>query len=136
MTQSEVVHTFMDCMTKRDINGAMQYLHEDLEIWEPPGLPYGGTFRGHSGFLDFCARLGATWSRWRDGEYVYADVGDMTFKENSFRAQCRTNGNTVEMHLVEVFYFRSSKIVGIRPHYWDTSAVIAAIAEESSAAER
>jgi uncharacterized protein len=50
-----IVKKLYDAFSRKDINGLLELLHEDVEWGEPenPYNPAGGTRKGHAGFLEW-----------------------------------------------------------------------------------
>jgi uncharacterized protein len=126
-TQTETVKDLLRCMEKGDIAAASSYLHENVTVYEPPALPYGGTWVGHEGFAEFARRFGAAWKTWTVGKALFVDAGTVTIKSNSFEAVARNSGSRVQMEFVELYAFDGAKIIAIRPFYWDTIQVVGAL---------
>ncbi|WEK41481.1 MAG: nuclear transport factor 2 family protein [Candidatus Brevundimonas colombiensis] len=97
-------------------------LHEDFEIIEAPGLPYGGTYRGLKGWGDLIATIKTIWNPvrvtplWTIGD----PNGDQFGKMYRVSGASSVTGKTFDTTIFELWEFKDGKIIRTRPYYWDT----------------
>jgi len=105
--------------------------HPDLTIEDPPGLPYGGVYRGFDGMLEVAGKLFAAVADCRmQTELIIGDpAGDEFVLKQRMTGRIARTGRPVEMGILEHYSFRDGLLVSIRPYYWDTRALAELLAE-------
>ncbi|HEY1974827.1 MAG TPA: nuclear transport factor 2 family protein [Pseudonocardia sp.] len=106
--------------TSGDVAGLMSYLDENVEIYEPEYLPYGGVYRGMPDFLELLGKIGEYMDVTRltvhylvaDGDRVIAVLGAPDVKTGQFN------------HFAEQSTLRDGKVVEMRLFYYDPQAMI------------
>lgn len=94
----------------------------------PKSLPYGGLHRGHEGFRAALAGFGAAWRDVETHDLVFAVAGDQVVALTRMTAVAVTSGRPVEMRIAETFRIVAGKIAEVRPFYFDTAELVAALA--------
>ncbi|TAM67307.1 nuclear transport factor 2 family protein [Mycobacterium sp.] len=51
-TSGDAIRAMYEAALAGDTDGFFGYVHDDLELFEPPCLPYGKTYRGKAGFAE------------------------------------------------------------------------------------
>ncbi|WP_331766851.1 nuclear transport factor 2 family protein [Embleya sp. NBC_00896] len=102
-------------------------LSPDVVMYQAPGLPYGGERHGPSGIEDFVAALSEAWREFEFLEQRFVVDGDTVVILNRARLTARSTGHVLETWLMQMMTVRDGLIVEIRPFYWDTKAVDAAL---------
>lgn len=93
----------------------------------PRSLPYGGLHRGHDGFRDALAGFGAAWRDVQSHDLVFAAADDQVVALSRMTAIAVPSGHPVDMRVAETFRVADGKIAEVRPYYFDTAALIAAL---------
>jgi uncharacterized protein len=110
-----------------DLTEVLSHLHPDIEIIEAASLPYAGIWRGHAGFLELAAYFQETWRFLPGKTFEYVADDDRVVVLTLGRAVAKPTGREVEWRLAEVFVVREGLIAEIRPFYYDTAAITAAV---------
>jgi len=126
-----VVREFETLMQRvpRDLAALSELLAVDVVVYEAPSLPYAGEHRGVDGFVGLVDAMARTWE-FPPGvkTFEFLDAGDGQVVVLTLgRAVARATGREVEWRLSEHFRVRDGRITEIRPFYWDTAAVVAAV---------
>ncbi|WP_211225459.1 nuclear transport factor 2 family protein [Amycolatopsis nigrescens] len=108
---------------KADFGEVAQYLDPGIVLYSAPGLPYGGTWRGHDGMERF---LGAMSDAWESMEFLeqrqVVDDGQVAmFLRVRFCA--RGSGRELETTLLQLNTVRDGLVTEFRPYYFDPAAV-------------
>jgi ketosteroid isomerase-like protein len=93
-----------------------------FELHEGSGLPFVGTYRGTEGFLQFLEMFGQTFDIERLEpicSYESRDPDRIAF-EFDLRATDRKTGQLFESPLIEIWKFKDGKVLGIKPHYFNS----------------
>jgi uncharacterized protein len=106
---------------------ALQYLHPEVEVIEADSLPYAGIYRGHDGFRRLAATMKELWEFKPGKTFEFVATGDRVVVLTLGRAVARATGIEVEWRLSEVCTLREGLIVEVRPFYYDTAAITAAV---------
>ena|SRR5687768_6146389 len=53
----EVVKQIYDAFGRRDVSKVLSLFSSEIEIVQSPELPWGGTYRGHAGAMEFFGKL-------------------------------------------------------------------------------
>lgn len=117
-----VVRGLYDAATSGDLPGALEALAEDVVVYEPDFLPYGGVYRGKQAFVELFGKIAQCLDLSRvtvhyyvaDGERVIAVLGipDLTTGELA--------------HFAEQSTVRDGKIAEMRLFYYDPQSMISA----------
>lgn len=102
-------------------------LDPDVVMYQSPGLPYGGPRYGPEGIEDFMAAMGEAW---RDMEFLeqrFAIDGERAAILNHGLLTARATGRVLDTWVMQMITIRDGLITEIRPFYWDTKAVDAAL---------
>jgi uncharacterized protein len=124
---SEIVSDVFAALSKGKLDAAAAHFDASLRIYEPAGLPYGGVYVGHEGFYTLFNKLAATYDELSIPPSVVADCGPAVVAMTTLCGIAKRTRTRVEMPLNEIFVLRNGKITEIRPYYWDTAAVVAAL---------
>ena len=92
----------------------------DFVLEQAASMPYGGTYRGAEGFLQFLGIFGETLEIEKlDTTRVYqAEDPDWLVSEFDLRAVVKASGQIYETTMLERWQFRGGKVVSIKPHYY------------------
>lgn len=94
---------------------------DDTLVIEAESLPYGGEYRGASGWLTMLDRINDVW---RDLSIVIDNVsgdGNMAVVCGFLTATGKATGMTVTMRLVEIWTFENGKLAKMEVVYGDTA---------------
>jgi uncharacterized protein len=132
-TNVTIVQSIFDALSKGDLAEAATYFDLEIRIYEPAHLPYGGIYVGHAGFYALFQQLNQTFDRLIIPPSAIVDAGCAVIAMTTLQAQTRRTNIPVQMPLNEVFVVRNGKVTEIRPFYWDSAAIVAAIAGDETA---
>jgi len=96
---------------------------DDLVMYVPEGLPYGGTYRGWQGYLDIFAAMGKFWSEFSVGPSQFSTYENKVAVISHLKAKVARTGNTISMPLAEVWEIRDGKVSVVTPFYFDTKLI-------------
>ena len=130
MTQAAVavVQAYYDALAQGDIEGLFAVLAADAVLEEAASLPYAGVYEGHGAWREFATVFNQVWQDPAIAVESIADAGDYVIGLARLRAKSRHTGQTIDMPLAEFFFLEAGKIKKLLPFYWDTAAVVRAIA--------
>ena len=106
-------------------------LHTRCLIRQPAALPYGGEWRGHSGFEAWMRSFRTTWSALsvRDpGVFLTGDEA-VIFSRSHVHATARATRRRTDWPLLQQIEVRDGLILTLEPFHWDTAAMLSALAE-------
>ncbi|MFJ9368841.1 nuclear transport factor 2 family protein [Nocardia sp. NPDC101769] len=106
-------------------------LAPDVVMHQAPSLPYGGQWHGHDGMREFLAAMGASWDGLWFDEQRFLNEGEQVVVYSRGRLRARRTGRVLETSLLQWISFQDGLITEFRPYYHDTSAVLAALAENA-----
>ena len=109
----------------------LDLLTPDVVIDVPASLPYGGEHGGHDGFTRAATAFGEAWSEIDSSDFNYTTSADglSVVAISRMRATARRTGRAVDSRVAETFAIRGGQIAHIRPFYFDTAALLAALEE-------
>lgn len=122
-TNLDAVNQFYATFGAGDLDACAQLLTEDVVVHEPPELPYGGEYSGHSGFKEMITTI-VTEFELAITDVVATEAPDgrvvglirLTFTN-------RESGDAVETRMVEVYTLRDGLIAEIDVYYWTPQAI-------------
>ena len=111
-----------------DFAGIAATLDPECVIYQPASLPYGGEWRGHAGFEAWMKAFAQQWSALEVKDSELFPHGDVVVSRSHVYAKARATGRDVDWPLLQFFRMRNARILELRPFYWDTAQIVAALA--------
>ena len=96
-------------------------------MYQAPGLPYGGTWRGPRGIEEFMAAMSEAWRSLEFFEQRFVVDGDAVVVLNRGRLQARATGRVLDTSVMQLITVKDGLIAEMHPFYWDTVAVADAL---------
>ncbi|MFD8598288.1 nuclear transport factor 2 family protein [Kitasatospora sp. NPDC059646] len=100
----------------------------DVVLHQADSLPYGGTWRGHSGMTQFFLAMGAAWESFDMAEQEFLATGETAVVLTRVRARARATGRELSFPILQTITVKDGKITEVRPFYWDTQVIADACA--------
>jgi uncharacterized protein len=116
------VETLFASVYHGDIATVLACLHPDIIIHEADGLPYGGSFQGHDGFLELQTMMLSKMDiRIKSHRLISNDEQVAGHVQVEFTV--RTTGRSIVMPVVEIYDFTDELISSIDVYYKDVAAI-------------
>lgn len=100
-----------------------QYIADDLVMHVPPGLPFGGDYRGWDGYLQVFKELGSYFTGLKSAEAQFAAAGNKVIVMSTLSGQVARTGKPISFPITGIWELRDGKVVDIVPFYYDTKAI-------------
>ncbi|HKQ84084.1 MAG TPA: nuclear transport factor 2 family protein [Steroidobacteraceae bacterium] len=126
----QIVQSFYDLCQRGEWARVETMLTDDFYLTEAPGLPFAGVYRGRRALREVFERVFTML------DIAGLDVHDIAVGENhavGVLDMVLAGTPPVRVAITEVFRFRAGKVCEIRPHYFDTSVIVAAVAARRAA---
>jgi len=125
LDQASLVDRFLAAVASGDTDALAAILHPDFEIIEADSLPYAGTYRGLSGWLDLVAAVGRAW-RGVAIELVEHPwvTNDDVFALFRMQGKARNTGIQFSTLILERWQIVDHRVRKITPFYFDTGALM------------
>ncbi|CAK3898328.1 Hypothetical predicted protein [Lecanosticta acicola] len=113
--------------SERDFAGMASTLAPDLELHQSPDLPWGGEFKGHSGFLKWSETMASYFNRLEvtDPQIFEQKDSDAVLVYSTLKLRVKKNGKEWARPLAQ--FVRVDRVRGviteIRPFYWDVKGL-------------
>lgn len=114
-------------MGRASFDGLAACLDPEVVMYQAPGLPYGGTWRGPRGIEAFMAAMSETWQSLEFLEQRFVVDGDVVVVLNRGRLRARATGRVLDTSVMQMITVRDGLITEMHPFYWDTLAVADAL---------
>ena len=101
----------------------VSHLSPDFVLTEAEGLPYGGVYKGPSGFMDLWRKLGDWWQDFRPVDFEYLAGEGSVAVVIQLEGISRKSGGKFSQKIVELWKIRGDRIVEGTVFYFDTHAV-------------
>jgi SnoaL-like domain len=97
----------------------------DVEIVEPPSLPYGGVHKGRENWLKMSHEMRSLWQQkvWIDHIWELPD-DDLIILGSTMEWTANATGKTVTFPAIEILYFRDARICKIEMFLQDTKLIL------------
>lgn len=121
----ETVRALYAAYETRDVEGLLAPLHDDFEVYQSELLPWGGTYKGRDGMMEFIQSI----TSHIDSIVVVEELveaGDHVIMVGRSRGTIKATGQPYEVRLVDVVRLREGKVVRL-DIYLDTPAVLEAM---------
>lgn len=118
----DVKKKFVAALAAKDWDEAAKYVHPDFELREPAALPYGGVYKGMSGFRECLEKIPKISHRTERIEILrtyFTQDPDHLFSELDFAGVRVDTGERISSGVVEKFEFRDGKISAIVLYWFD-----------------
>ncbi|WP_244305588.1 nuclear transport factor 2 family protein [Kitasatospora cheerisanensis] len=112
---------------KASFDGLAACLAPEVVMYQAPGLPYGGTWRGPRGIEEFMAAMSEAWQSLDFLEQRFVLDGDVVVVMNRGRLRARATGRVLDTSVMQLITVKDGLITEIHPFYWDTIAVAEAL---------
>jgi hypothetical protein len=115
-------------LAARDVSVIGTLFSEDVEVFQTPSLPWGGSYRGHDGLFTFFLALTENIESQVETEDLFA-AGDHVVQRGRTRGTVKATGAGFDIAEVHVFELTDGKIVRYQA-FIDTPAMLAALGME------
>ncbi|KAK4508591.1 hypothetical protein PRZ48_002330 [Zasmidium cellare] len=113
--------------SERDITGMASCLSEDFQLHQSPDLPYGGIYKGRSGFKDWSDDMASYFDRLEvvDPQVFEKSGSDSVVVSSTLKLRVRKNGVELVGPLLQAMKVDREKglLTEIRPFYWDVKGL-------------
>ena len=106
-------------------------LDPECVIYQPSSLPYGGEWRGLERFEAWMKAFTEQWSSLKATQPEFFPCDDAVTVRSHVHARARTTGTEADWPLLQLFRFRSGRILELQPFYWDTASLLPALLAQS-----
>lgn len=107
------------------------FFASNVELHQADALPYGGTWRGHSGMTQFFLTMGQVWETFDMVEQKFLATGETAVVLTQIHARARMTGRELSFPILQTITVKDGQITEVRPFYWDTQAIADACAEST-----
>ena len=122
-----LVQKFYGAIFKGDWGGVEQCVSEDIVVYEAQGLPYGGEYHGIQALQELFAQVVSYWDD-LNIEIKGVTAGDgYVVGVLQFSGSSKGTGQKISMPIAEISEFQNGRIASIKPVYWDTKTLSAAL---------
>jgi ketosteroid isomerase-like protein len=108
----------------RDFSAISATLDPECVIYQPASLPYGGEWRGHTGFEAWMKSFAEQWSSLEVKDSELYPSADVIVSKSHVYAVAKGSGRSMDWPLLQFFRVRNGKILELRPFHWDTAALV------------
>ena len=132
------VHRFYDAeagymlSATRDFAPVAETLSENVLLCEPASLPYGGEYRGRTGFERWLRAFADSWSSIEVRDVELFAVDEIIFSRSHVYAKARATGAPADWPLLQYFRLDGGRVAELRPFHWDTAAMLPALKQDGS----
>lgn len=127
MSAELIVRALYDHVAAGDFNSVTQLLDEGVVFIQADSLPFGGEWRGRSGFAEMAARITAAWPGFAAAPRAFFTNGDM-----QVAVLTRLSGDGIDMDMIELWTVAANRITRCQPFYFDTAIAVQSAKEYRS----
>jgi ketosteroid isomerase-like protein len=110
-TNVDTTRSIYDAINAADADTVFAHFHDDIVVHEPPGLSYGGTYKGRASFDRLLVAEAEHW----DGLQLVADdmldADPCVIIRGRIIATIRSSGRAVEQPYLELLRFQDGKVI-------------------------
>ncbi|GEM_PF-2921666 len=111
-----------------DREGALELLHPDFRLQQPPSLPHGGWHYGVAGMETMARQFAQFWDRSIADTRVLG-CGDLAVQITTQTWTAKATGRSATVDVVELFSFAEGRIAEIRVFQQDTHLLLSTLAD-------
>jgi ketosteroid isomerase-like protein len=104
------VRRVYDAFAARDMKLIQEYFSDDVEVYQSPEVPWGGSYQGHHGLFSFLLKLIEHVESHVVTERLYA-AGDHVLLTGRTQGKVLANGARFDVPIVHVWELRDGKVV-------------------------
>lgn len=119
----ETMRRIYDAYANRDVEGLLAPLSDDFQITQSDRLPWGGTYKGRDGMMEFIKQISSHVDSVVDVEEMI-EAGDHVIMIGRSRGTIKATGQPYEVRLVDICQLRDGQVLRI-DIYLDTPALLA-----------
>ncbi|WP_423141163.1 nuclear transport factor 2 family protein [Parablastomonas sp. CN1-191] len=132
MNQRDFCKRFLAAMRAGDDAAMERMIDPEFELVEAQSLPYGGMYRGYAGWQELVRAVGTAFSGFRlELIGIVGEAPGALVVEFAISGRGRASGTPFATRVLEHWRFRGGRLVRIDPFYFDTHAVVTALAAEA-----
>jgi uncharacterized protein len=118
----KIIKTFYEYLAKGDRDWIYANLiADDIELIEPPSLPYGGIYRGKDLVRRTLKTVVETWDNMEFEIVNYLAGGDSVVVHAYLGCTGRRTGKSFHIPMMELWRIRDGRIIELRPFFHDTA---------------
>ncbi len=121
-TNVDTTRIIYDAINAGDAAAVFAHFHDDIVVHEPPGLSYGGTYKGKAGFGGLLVALSEHWDGLQLVTDDMLDADPCVIIRGRIIATIRSSGRAVEQPYLELLRFQDGKAIEAWVHM-DTADV-------------
>ncbi|MCU1366746.1 MAG: hypothetical protein JWL72_648 [Ilumatobacteraceae bacterium] len=129
-TPVDIVQTIYDGFSRNDLKGVLVWCSPDVVVIQDPALPWGGTFVGPSGVVDFVTKLITATESTIEAEQLF-QAGDRVVQYGRTSGTVRANGASFDISECHLWTIRDG-LVHQAEFFIDTPAMLFALSQEST----
>lgn len=95
----------------------------DVVLHQADALPFGGTWRGHTGMERFFVEMSRAWESFEMVEQEFLATGEIAVVLTQVSACARATGRKLAFPILQTIAIKDGRIAEVRPFYWDTAAI-------------
>ena len=120
---AEVIGDFYRAIAAQDFQSALAVLDPAVTVWQTEQLPWGGSYDGLDGFIEFFGKIRETITSAVETEEIF-EAGEHVVQRGRTRGTLNATGASFDVREIHVWEVRDGKAVSLRAHI-DTPAMLA-----------
>ncbi|MGE3622104.1 MAG: nuclear transport factor 2 family protein [Acidimicrobiia bacterium] len=121
----DVVRAFVERFVRREVDAALELLHEDVVVHECDSVPYAGDHQGKAAFVALAVAVRDVWEFKGRPSVRFFEAPDGAVAVIRNAAASRATGRSIDLRFTEVYTVRDGRIAEIEMFYWDTAEMAA-----------
>lgn len=115
---------FFELVGSGEMTTALELMSPQCVVSEAPGLPFGGDYVGHEGFVNLFATIARDFEM-NINTWTISDIvgGDVVIADFAMTLQSHVTGESLDMRTIEFYHFTDGLISAIDVFYKDSKAV-------------
>lgn len=128
MSNLAILKAFLQQFQSGDWEGACdQYVSDEMEIHEPPGIPQQGIYKGRYAPIEVSNIYRAIW-HFDIGEQQLWDQGDIVFSRYVLTWKNKATGKAITQPVVELNHFSDKKLIKMEVFMFNPIGLVATLA--------
>ncbi len=113
-------------------DGIAATLDPEVVLYQSPDLPWGGEFRGHTGYAEWARMMSDAFDDLQVKDEQLFASGDTVISVCRLVTRSRGTGAVVDAPMAQVVKVRGDRIVEFRPFYWNVPQYHAVLGGQST----
>ena len=140
-TSKQIIDVVYSLFTDNNLSRVLPVLDEQVVLYIPEHLPFGGEYHGRSGFLGLMSAVYTLWDSLSVTSPVYFlhesdSSADAIIVTGTFEGMLHNDNEPIALPFIHYWLLKDQKVIGLRAFYWDSAALLDRLQSKKKGTDR